>query len=107
MNVDINSLISADPENSYYVAIANHVDEVFVPRGIDPATVTWLDVVLIMSEIKNSNNKTVVQFSSSAELDKIRQAILSEFSFAKVYLTDREVVCIDPADAAFIKTKYL
>lgn len=106
-SVDITSSIAADPDNPYYIAISNHISEVFEPRGIDPATVTWLDVVLIMTEVKNSPSKTVVQFPSSSVLDKVRHNILSEFSFAKVYLTDSAVVCIDPADAAFIMTKYL
>lgn len=104
---DVMSKVSADPANPFYVAIQPHLEEAFknLPGGHTNAT--WLDVCLCMEEVLKSPDAVTVSFKSSDELDKIRANILSDFSFTKVVLKESSVVCIDPSDAAFIKSKYL
>lgn len=102
---DVHSKVAADPQNPFYQAIAGHLDEVFT--DIPVSDITWLDVCMKMEQVLDAPTATHVVFPSSAALDAVRTNILTDFSFAKVVLKDTSVVCIDSADAAYIKTKYL
>lgn len=103
----VHSKVSADPNNPYYLAIKGHLPEVFETKGVAVEDVTWLDVCLCMENVLKSPTAVTVTFPNTIALDAIRTDILTEFSFTKVVLKETSVVCIDPADAAFIKTKYL
>lgn len=101
------SRVNADPNNPYYLAIKGHLQDAFGARETPLDEVTWLDVCTCLEAVLKSPNAATVTFPSSSALDSFRMEILSEFSFTKVVLKESSVVCIDPADAAYIKTKYI
>lgn len=103
----VHNKVSADPNNPYYLAIKSHLAEAFGSSGIAIEDVTWLDVCLCMENVLKSTTATVVMFPSINALDAVRNEILTDFSFTKVVLKENSIVCVDPADATFIKTKYL
>lgn len=101
---EVHSKINSDPSNPFYQAIKGHLIDAFGDAAEDA---TWLDVCVKMEDVLKSPNSVHVVFPTSTELDAVRTDILTDFSFTKVVLKDNSVVCTDPADAAYIKTKYL